>query len=52
MSPERPRPDFQQVREALRQHDERHEAEDEAPPAPPAPPEEGEEREGGGDGSG
>lgn len=34
MPPERPRPDFEQVREAMRERDERAEAEERDAPAP------------------
>ena len=43
MPPERRRPDFEQVREAMREHDERPEE----PEPPPEAPEEREEDEGG-----
>ena len=40
MPPERPRPDFDQVRDAMRERDERAEE-----PQPPAPPEDDDERD-------
>ena len=40
MAPERPRPDFDQVREAMRERDVRAEE-----PEPPPPPPEGDERD-------